>query len=337
MIYPWQEDQWNYLLRMKQRLPHALLLQGRAGIGKLNLARSFAQAMLCEALASDGNACGKCAACGWFAQGSHPDFRLLEPEALSESADGDEKQGNKKASNKITVAQVRELMDFVNLSTHRHGMRVILIHPAEAMNPNAANALLKTLEEPAPSTLFILVTHNPQQLLPTIRSRCHKIEMNLPPFEQARRWLADQGVMEAEIFLSQAGRAPLRALTLNDADYQAQRKAFLSEIAQPTQLDAVLTAERNARSNLAELIDWWQKWVHDLLSLSMGGPIQYQPDWESNLRGLAKKVNLKRLLDFQRELLAVRRSLHHPLNTQLLLEKLLLRYSNIVTEESVHG
>lgn len=337
MYYPWHNDQWQYLLRLKQRMPHALLLQGCAGIGKLDLAHEFAQATLCESPQDNGHACDYCQACNWYAQGSHPDFRLLEPESLSEQSGTEEKQASKKPSTIISVAQVRELADFVNLSTHRHGMRVILIQPAESMNPQAANSLLKILEEPEPNTLFILVSHQPQRLLPTIRSRCHKIEIPLPANELARRWLEEQGVVEAEACLAQASRAPLRALALNDADYQAQRKTFFGEIADPGKLDTLLVAEKNAKAELPDLIEWLQKWVHDLMRLKMGAPIQYQPDWETSLRGLAKKVNLSRLLDFQRELLAVRRALHHPLNRQLLLEKLLLNYSNILTEELVHG
>jgi len=153
----------------------------------------------------------------------------------------------------------------------------------------------------------------------------------------ARRWLEEQGVVEAEACLAQASRAPLRALALNDVDYQGQHKAFLIEIAAPEKLDALLIAEKNAKADLPDLIEWMQKWVHDLTCLKMGAPIRYQPDWETSLRGLEKKVNLSRLLDFQRELLDVRRALHHPLNSQLLLEKLLLNYSNILTEEPVHG
>ena len=337
MYYPWHSDQWQYLLRLKQRMPHALLLQGCAGIGKLDLAHEFAQAMLCESPQDNGHACGQCQACSWYAQGGHPDFRLLEPESLSEQTGAEEKQTSKKPSTIISVAQVRELADFVNMSTHRHGNRVILIHPAESMNPQAANSLLKILEEPAPNTLFILVSHQPQRLLPTIRSRCHKIEIPLPAHVLARRWLEEQGVVEAEACLAQASRAPLRALALNDVDYQGQRKAFLIEIAAPEKLDALLIAEKNAKADLPDLIEWMQKWVHDLTCLKMGAPIRYQPDWETSLRGLEKKVNLSRLLDFQRELLVVRRALHHPLNSQLLLEKLLLNYSNILTEEPVHG
>jgi DNA polymerase-3 subunit delta' len=337
MLYPWQENQWQYLLQLKQRMPHALLLHGSAGIGKLALAHEYAQASLCESPQENGHACGTCKACNWYAQGSHPDFRLLEPESLTEQPGAEEKQSSKKSSTIISVAQVRELADFVNLSTHRHGMRVILIHPAETMNPQAANSLLKILEEPAPNTLFILISHQSQRLLPTVRSRCHKIEFPLPANDVALRWLEGQGVVESAACLAQAGRAPLRALALNDTEYQSQRKAFLGEIANPEKLEALVVAEKNAKTGLPDIVEWLQKWTHDLTRLKMGASIQYQPDWETSLRGLEKKVNLSRLLDFQRELLTVRRALHHPLNSQLVLEKLLLNYSNILTEESVHG
>jgi len=166
MYYPWHSDQWQYLLRLKQRMPHALLLQGCAGIGKLDLAHEFAQAMLCESPQDNGHACGQCQACSWYAQGGHPDFRLFRTRIAERTDRRGRKADEQKTQYIISVAQVRELADFVNMSTHRHGNRVILIHPAESMNPQAANSLLKILEEPAPNTLFILVSHQPQTASP---------------------------------------------------------------------------------------------------------------------------------------------------------------------------
>jgi DNA polymerase-3 subunit delta' len=177
MIYSWQNDIWRRLMSTKATLPGALLLQGRGGIGKFHLAYTLAQSLLCESPLDSGEPCEHCGSCHWFKIGGHPDFRLLEPEAQSTAAEstGETDQGkaaDKKVSQFITVAQIRELADFVNLTTHRNGLRIILVHPAETMNVHAANALLKTLEEPPPGTLFILVSHQSQRLLPTVRSRC---------------------------------------------------------------------------------------------------------------------------------------------------------------------
>jgi len=166
MAYPWHKSEFRALLQRKEQLPHALLLRGSQGIGKLAFAEAVARALLCEKPAPDGAACGQCTACGWMGQGSHPDFRRLEPENLAEQKDseaGIEKK--EKASTQISVDQVRSLANFINVSSHRGGSKVVLVHPAEALNPNAANALLKGLEEPPPRTYFLLVAHRWNQLL----------------------------------------------------------------------------------------------------------------------------------------------------------------------------
>src|SRR5689334_16771376 len=146
MIYSWHKTEFGSLLKRKAGLPHALLLRGPRGIGKLAFAESLATALLCEKPAQDGAPCGQCASCGWIGQGSHPDFRRLEPENLArgeEAEQGAEKK--EKASTQISVDQARSLADFIHVSSHRGGSKVVLIHPAEALNVNAANALLKGL------------------------------------------------------------------------------------------------------------------------------------------------------------------------------------------------
>lgn len=156
MILPWHAQAWTQLQAMRSRLPHAILFHGAEGIGKTVFAEAFAAALLCEALLPDGHACGSCLSCGWFSQYSHPDYRRVRPELLDdddveESDDGDAKKPAKAAkapSREIRIEQVRALSNFMNLSTHRHGNRVVLLYPAEALNTASANALLKTLEEP---------------------------------------------------------------------------------------------------------------------------------------------------------------------------------------------
>src|SRR4030066_11429 len=190
-IYPWQKNDLVRLQELRKRPLHGLLFKGSKGIGKFDLAMNFAQSLLCQHPDESGLACGKCPSCHWFEQESHPDFRLLQPEALS--LDGEETESGKKASKQISVDQVRGLADFVGMSAHQGGRRVVVIHPPEAMNTNAANALLKSLEEPPPGLLFILVSHKPQQLLPTILSRCLSFVLPAPDAASAMRWLAQQG------------------------------------------------------------------------------------------------------------------------------------------------
>ncbi|HSY27588.1 MAG TPA: DNA polymerase III subunit delta', partial [Burkholderiaceae bacterium] len=159
-LYPWQEDAWLQLQQLRERLPHAILFHGATGIGKTAFAERFAQSLLCQTPLNGGHPCGQCLSCGWFAQYGHPDYRRVRPEVLDDDGvdEGDEAgdavetkksaKATKAPSKDIKIDQIRALADFMNISTHRQGMRVIVLYPAEALNTASANALLKTLEEP---------------------------------------------------------------------------------------------------------------------------------------------------------------------------------------------
>jgi DNA polymerase-3 subunit delta' len=327
-LYPWQADLWQRLAAERQRLPHALLLHGRRGIGKREFALEFARGLLCQS-PEHGAPCGRCTACHWFEVGTHPDFRLIEPVENEEAEEGG------RAARNIAIAQIRELEDFVALSTHHHGARVIVVHPAETLNAAAANALLKTLEEPTENTVFLMVSHQPQQLLPTVRSRCRQLAMPLPKTEQARAWLAGQGMRDAELCLALAGGAPLEAVRYADGDYLAARKAFLAAISDPARLDWLKLAEQGAKQDLLSQVDWLQKWIHDLVAVRLSGAVRYNPDFARGLQELGARVNVAALLRFARELTGVRRHVRHPLNAQLLLESVFSNYKLALTTH--HG
>src|SRR5258708_27576769 len=196
-MHPWNEPIFESLKRRLETLPHALLLHGPRGVGKLALAERVAQLMLCEAGDAARRPCGACDGCRWFLGGNHPDFRRLEPEALAKAppeSEEDAPSRSAKPSHEIKVDQVRELAGFLNIGSHRGRRRVALVHPAEEMNPNAANSLLKGLEEPPSGAMFVLVSHRPMRLLATIRSRCVAVPVPLPPREAALEWLSGQGI-----------------------------------------------------------------------------------------------------------------------------------------------
>lgn len=217
-MHAWNATVLDSLRGRVESLPHALLMHGPKGIGKLALAERVAELILCEASDAGRRPCGECEGCRWFAAASHPDFRRLEPEALMAEPPGDAEEmlpagppRKGKPSHEIKVSQVRELADFLNVGSHRGRRRVALVHPAEDMNANAANALLKALEEPPGGAMFILVSHRPARLLPTIRSRCVALPIPVPSREAAAGWLKAQGVVDAARWLAYAGGAPLRA------------------------------------------------------------------------------------------------------------------------------
>jgi DNA polymerase-3 subunit delta' len=335
-LYPWQHEPWQRWAGLRLRLPHAILLKGPQGIGKLDFALTLAQSLLCETAQADGMPCGTCPSCHWFSQETHPDFRLLQPDAMAEGEEGDEREaGKKKPSRQISVEQVRSLADFANLSAHQGGHRVVLIHPAETMNISAANALLKTLEEPGGKMILILVSHKPQQLLPTILSRCVELSMPMPPQEQSRAWLKQQGISNPATLLAQAGFAPLTAAKLAEEGAGTEEYArFLQEISQPAQFDALALAEQLQKTDPAQVIHWLQQWCYDLGSAKQTGQIRYHPELGERISSLSGKVTSLSLSNFQKELLSARREAWHPLNPKLLFESLFLAYRQMMLEKT---
>ncbi|MDD5059274.1 MAG: DNA polymerase III subunit delta' [Sideroxydans sp.] len=329
-LYPWQTESWRALQGLRSRLPHALLLKGAQGIGKLDLALNFAQSLLCEKPNADGLACQKCNSCHWFGQNSHPDFRLIQPDALTAVEDGEEKPGSKKPSREISVDQIRDLSNFANISAHCGGYRIVVIHPTEAMNTNAANSLLKTLEEPSANLLFLLVTHKPQQLLPTILSRCLSVAVPTPTRENGAAWLAQQGVKHPEQALAQTGFAPLQALNWAESGEGAEeRSILLAAIRQPAKMDALSLADSLQRSAPGYVIHCLQQWCHDLTSAKLTGKVRYFPEQTEEIIKLASGVTAVALMRFQKELFEARRAAFHPLNPKLFLESLLLSYRHL--------
>lgn len=332
ILYSWQIDLWKRLAGLSSRLPHALLLKGRRGIGKLSLGRTWAQSLLCERPGENRLPCGACPACIWFEQGSHPDFRLVEPESSAEEGGEREESQGKRSKQHIGVGQIRELADFLNVSSHREGYRVALIHPVEAMNAAAANALLKSLEEPGPEMLFILVSHRPQNLPATLVSRCHQISVSRPDPAMAEDWLKEQGALEASLCLVEAGGAPLSALEFANPEYRQLRKGFLEELSEPGALDPIGAAERMQKIEPGLTVLWLQKWCYDLASLKLTGQLRYNPDFADRLAALGHGLDRLLLARYLRSLTAAQRVARHPLNSRLFVEDLLLSYGELVVD-----
>lgn len=330
------EEAWAQLVARRAQLPHALLIAGQRGLGKFDLARRFAASLLCENPTPAAQACGVCAACGWLAQGNHPDFRLLQPEALAEeNADGAESSNKKKPSQQITIDQVRALDEFLHVGTHRHGARVILINPAEAMNRSTANALLKSLEEPIASTLFLLVTSEADRLLPTIRSRCQLLPVQQPARALAEQWLAQAGVDQPAHWLALAGGAPLLAVELGSKDESILLAGLIAEMARGSALDPLAAAaaiDRIVKADkrpapLKRMIEWAQKWLVDLTLAGEGLPLRYFLGQEQRLQNLAQATATPNLLAFSRKTLQYKTQCEQPLNSRLFLEEFFMAYA----------
>ena len=321
MIYDLHKGTWDQLTSKLDRLPHALLLHGAPGVGKLALAERFVQLLLCEKKGAVSAPCGVCEACRWFAAGSHPDARLVEPEAtalaLGRPTAGveegeEEKKEKKKPSVQIKIEQTRGLANFLNLASHRGGRRIAIVHPAEDMNLATANSLLKGLEEPPAGAMFILVSHRPASLLPTIRSRCVPVPVPLPGAKASAAWLTAQGVKNPERWLAFAGGAPLRALDYATGERGEAIERVLKAIASGNR---AALGEVKSREELEPLAEVLHKMALDRAFGSLAGCTKYG--------GAAAPGDGRAWLAFAREMGRHRALTSHPLNPKLFAAEML--------------
>ncbi|MCQ4312703.1 DNA polymerase III subunit delta' [Pseudomonas stutzeri] len=321
-ILPWQSDLWQ-LLAGRQEHAHAYLLHGPAGIGKRALAEQLMALLLCKQPSRDG-ACGHCKSCQLLAAHTHPDHYILEPEEIDKA---------------IRVDQVRQLVGFVSQTAQLGGRKVVLLEPAEAMNLNASNALLKSLEEPAGNTVLLLISHQPSRLLPTIKSRCVQQSCPLPGRQQSLDWLgdklADLSTAQREELLTLAAGSPLAALKLHGLGVLEMRvqivegvKKLLKQQQSPSQL-----AEAWNPFSLILLFDWFCEWAHLILRFQMTGDEAGlgAADMKKVVQYLAQKSSSAKLLALQDWLLAHRQKVlgKANLNRVLLLEALLVQWASL--------
>lgn len=341
MIYPWHEQAWRSIRQLvidQPNIPHALLIHGARGIGKTSFAFSLAQALLCEARQAEGHACNTCQACHWFTQHNHPDCLIARPSAL-EHADtanehdlneAKEDKADKKTSQEILLKQVKTLIASINIASHRGSYKVAIIYPAEALNIYAANALLKTLEEPPPNTIFILISHQPDRVLPTILSRCQRLALPAPKHDIAERWLVSQQIDEPTKRLKQTGGSPLAALDLAQSPTLLEsHKLLLAALSKGLHLDWLTLAERLSKENLEYILFDLQRWSYDLLSMRLTQQARYFPHYTDTLSTLAQQLGLLKLFKFLSTVQNYQRHVTHPLNQKLLLENCLLDYQQL--------
>ena len=317
MIFPWQENQWQQLqvAKKQERLPHGLLLMGLNGTGKSVFADAFSRMMLCPSVTPNGLPCNECHSCRLVIGKAHPNVIWVEPE---------------KEGAAIKVDQIREVSEFVSQSSMRGEYRIVIITPANNMNTNAANALLKTLEEPADGAILILISHQSAGLPATILSRCQRISFPMPPKAQALNWLQAQGEKDADLLLNLANGAPLAALKLKEGDALSIRKELfegLSALSQK-QADPLKLAAKLQSQEPLMLIDFFLTWTTDMLRLQLRDHHITNQDYQHELNALTARIKLDKTNKLMVYLQQLRGQLSSGLNLnkQLLLENALLRW-----------
>ncbi len=323
-LYPWLAPAWALLgQRIQARnLPHGLLFTGPEGLGKQHLAEYLAQALLCQQRDTAQQPCQRCQDCLWFGAHTHPDISHIQ---VAED------------KNQISVEQIRGLMHFISLKGSRSNTRVALIHVADQLNSAAANALLKTLEEPPPGAHLLLISAHPTRLAATLRSRCQLIKVALPPASAALSWLQTQDVALSKALLESAlvlaHGAPLKALQLAQ-QHQDHDKTWSEEIAQ------LLRLTNNEQSPMELARHWQSKAPGDVIQrlylltadiirhkLMLTPAYLAQAERAGSLQSLANRLDLDKTFYFQDQLLEGQRASSTALNVHMLFEDLLIRFN----------
>ncbi len=324
---PWQDTLWSDLIRRanSDNLPHALLFSGNKGVGKTALAEALTHSLLCQSPSAEGIACGQCHGCGLLNANTHPDLLRLTPEEEGKA---------------IPIDAVRSASRFLVLKSQYGNQQVVIINPAEAMNRFAANSLLKTLEEPTPDTLLILITSQPSLLLPTIRSRCQQVVFNRPEANSAKSWLNEQlssreanSTGQSDTLLALANGAPLAALALHEAGELEIRHNLATEWVRVAEgkSDPVSCAAQWSDLGIGKASQWLSSWVMDLIRLKFGADLvaMTNVDLYPQLQKLVGQLDLQKLFTYLDQISETTRWARGQLNAQLAMEDLMIHWSRL--------
>ncbi len=340
MIYPWNKESWTRIAGNREKLHHGVLLTGQPGIGKPEFALALSELLLCQSAEMSPPApCRQCQSCRLFQSGSHPDFHSITTEQDSASAryplisqysnryqDSVERDRKTRHGRVINIDQIRLLIERFSTFSHLSGTKVALIHPADRMNMNAANALLKLLEEPPEHSVLILATSEPGRLPATVRSRCMEQPLTRPDTKSSLKWLAQFATAESGMMaLHLANGGPVEARYLIDQGYLDQHEEYLRGVMgmYNRQIGAVDLAGQLAKLDFEIILKWFQRFVVDWIAWRIAG---VEPYWSGQVVGDRKKESVEKLCSLYDKITDYRKISREPLNEQLAIEEIVFTF-----------
>ena len=314
-ILPWQISAWSTMQAAIQqnRLPHALLMTGAKGIGEQSFATQLARKLLCNNTNSI-EACGQCNSCHLFDSETHPDYYIIAPEDEGKA---------------IKVDRIREMIEKNSLTPHISSFKVHLIIDADKMNIAASNSLLKTLEEPTPNTIIVLISSKPELLSATIRSRCQNLAFSIPDEQSSIDWLKHQSVKaEPQLLLSLTQGAPLEALKIDGSEIVQLRDTAFIEFGRVVfgKNDPVKIAAIWQKQDTKIILKWMTIWVIDLIRLkyNKSEPLINNHDQLKGLLKISSAFTEEQLFINYQQQLKASYLVETQVNKLLLLESLLI-------------
>lgn len=337
--YPWLERPAETLAKMLNKLPGGILIYGPRGCGVFELACRFAAAVVCRRPV-DGAPCGVCEECKLIFSGNHPDIKyvLSETEAALHPEPWSDKIGSlskgKSLSKQILIEQVRGIGEYLSVTAHRAAHRAVVIYPADAMSADQSSALLKTLEEPPEGAVLILVADDINSILPTIRSRCQMVRCTPPTAEQGIEYLKSQKVRNPEGELTRLSGRPL-LIHESDPNLMLDKKdetLFLDLLSKGSELTSAEVLKSVSRDiSVGPVVSIMQRWFWDLSAVIAGLEPRYFPARKAAYLKQARGVDFNKLTEFNRTLMQANRSKDHPLSKKLVLQDLLISWSNTLS------
>lgn len=318
--FPWLKESCSQLGQYiaQNRIPQALLIIGKQGLGKLQLAQYFAQSLLCTESTPNVAYCGTCQSCVLFNAQTHPDYIFIAPEEDGKA---------------IGIGIIRQLTVKLALKPQFESQRVVIISPADSLNNASANAFLKYLEEPTERTSIILVSDKPSKLPATIRSRCQKIIIATPDKVLVKDWLQQQGISESiDLLLSLSQGSPLLAQQFSDNSVLQLRNEYFNDwvklvTANGSFVELAEKWQKLDKNRIDLVLFWLISWVMDMIKLRHLKTVEIvNVDLITDLQELSTKLELKGLYQYYDFLLLSRQRIDTQLNKQLMFEEILIQW-----------